>query len=144
MPVPDVPKGFNQQLQSSSSAMAAAAAASTPGPAAEAAVAGALDDHTWDLADRQLRYGTNEMKIPVKSVLELVYDEMWHPFYVFQYFSILVWVVGDAYYTYAVCIGLITWFSIITGAVETHQNMKRLARIAQYACKVCMLGRRWG
>lgn len=95
-----------------------------------------LEDHEWQLTDRQQRYGTNEMAIPVKSVASLVADEMWHPFYVFQYFSILIWVAGDAYYTYAICIGIITWFSIITSAVETHQNMKRLADIAQSACKV--------
>ena len=37
------------------------------------------------------RYGTYEMPIPVKSIPALVFDEMWHPFYVFQYFSIVVW-----------------------------------------------------
>ena len=31
------------------------------------------------------------MPIPVKSIPALVFDEMWHPFYVFQYFSIVVW-----------------------------------------------------
>lgn len=106
-----------------------------------------LEDHEWQLTDRQQRYGTNEMAIPVKSVASLVADEMWHPFYVFQYFSILIWVAGDAYYTYAICIGLITWFSIITSAVETHQNMKRLADIAQFSCMVschCTTGRSLG
>ena len=38
----------------------------------------------WSVADRQMRYGANEMRIPVKSVGRLVFDEMWHPFYVFQ------------------------------------------------------------
>jgi hypothetical protein len=35
-----------------------------------------------------------------------------------------------------VCILAITWFSIITNALETHRNMKRLAGIAHYACDV--------
>jgi cation-transporting ATPase 13A3/4/5 len=140
VPVPDVPRGFTSQLQKSASAMAATsaqgAAAGRGAVATEAAITSVLDDHEWDVADRQLRYGANEMRIPVKSIAALVADEMWHPFYVFQYFSILVWVAGDQYYTYAVCIFVITWFSIITGAVETHQNMKRLAQVAQFACKV--------
>lgn len=76
------------------------------------------------------------MSIPVKSVAALVADEMWHPFYVFQYFSIIIWVVGDQYYIYAVCIFLITAFSIITSSLETHQNMKRLAELAHYTCMV--------
>jgi cation-transporting ATPase 13A3/4/5 len=95
-----------------------------------------LEDHEWQLAERQQCYGTNEMSIPVKSVAALVADEMWHPFYVFQYFSVVIWVAGDQYYIYAVCIFLITWFSIITSAVETHRNMKRLAELAHYTCMV--------
>jgi hypothetical protein len=160
----------------------------------------------WSVEDRQMRYGTNEMRIPVKSVAKLIFDEMWHPFYVFQvgragrgeaaalakarrrssdeeqsigreerthrprgkrrpsidprrpsanlrpppgpgpggapppsptqYFSIVVWVAGDAYWTYAVCIFAITWFSIITSAVEAHSNMRRLADIAYFATEV--------
>lgn len=99
-----------------------------------------LEDHEWQLTDRQQRYGANEMAIPVKSIVSLIADEMWHPFYVFQYFSIIIWVVGDNYYTYAVCIFVITWFSIITSAVETHQNMKRLADIAHFSCMVGVVG----
>eukprot|EP00775_Hariotina_reticulata_P010483 gene10483-10642_t len=115
MPVPDVPVNFNAQLMNSATALAA-----TNDP-------------------RQQRYGTNEMPIPVKSIAAIIADEMWHPFYVFQYFSIVVWVAGDAYYTYSVCIFLMTWFSIITSAVETHNNMKRLADIAHFTCMVEVL-----
>ncbi|KIZ00480.1 hypothetical protein MNEG_7481 [Monoraphidium neglectum] len=93
----------------------------------------------WSVADRQMRYGANEMRIPVKGVARLVFDEMWHPFYVFQYFSIVVWVAGDNYWTYAICIFVITWFSIITSAVEAHSNMKRLADIAYFATEVEVL-----
>lgn len=58
---------------------------------------------------RARRYGANEMAIPVKSLGSIIFDEMWHPFYVFQYFSILVWIIGDQYYSYSVCIAVITW-----------------------------------
>lgn len=95
-----------------------------------------LEDHEWQLTQRQQRYGTNEMRIPVKGIAALVAEEMWHPFYVFQYFSVVIWIAGDQYYTYAVCIFLITWFSIITSAVEAHRNMKRLAELAHYTCTV--------
>lgn len=40
--------------------------------------------------------------------------------------------MGDQYYSYSVCIAVITWFSIISAAVEAHQNMKRLAEIAHF------------
>jgi hypothetical protein len=89
-----------------------------------------------------MRYGANEMAIPVKSIPTLVFDEMWHPFYVFQYFAVLVWLV-EAYFTFSAVILAITWFSIITNALEAHRNMERLARIAHYACRVdvCRGGR---
>ncbi|WIA28629.1 hypothetical protein OEZ86_011166 [Tetradesmus obliquus] len=127
LPVPDVPKAFNTQLQASATRMAV-----SKDPRV-------LEEHDWQLGDRQQHYGSNEMAIPVKSVAALIADEMWHPFYVFQYFSIIIWVAGDQYYTYAVCILVITWFSIITSAVETHQNMKRLADIAHFSCMVEVL-----
>jgi hypothetical protein len=59
-----------------------------------------------------------------------------------KYFSILVWVVGDAYWTYAVCIFVITWFSIVTSAVEAHNNMRRLADIAYFEteARACWVG----
>lgn len=66
------------------------------------------------LPERQLHYGTNEMRVPVKSVPALALSEMWHPFYVFQYFSILIWTAGEAYYSYSFCIAAITAFSILT------------------------------
>lgn len=100
------------------------------------AICRVLEEHVWQLTDRQQQYGRNEMLIPVQSVASIIADEMWHPFYVFQYFSIIIWVAGDAYYTYAICIGLITWFSIVTSAYETHQNMKRLADIAHFSSMV--------
>ncbi|GIL93414.1 hypothetical protein Vretifemale_20808 [Volvox reticuliferus] len=124
-PVPAVPKGFNEQLK------AAAQTLASTGSAAAAEM-----EQEWDLGERQLRYGKNEMMIPVKSIPMLIFHEMWHPFYVFQYFSILIWIVGDAYYSYAVCIFVITWFSIISAAVEAHNNMKRLADIAHFECEV--------
>ena len=48
-----------------------------------------LDD--WDRADYQLLYGSNELRVPVKSFFELLLVEMVHPFYVFQYASVTIW-----------------------------------------------------
>ena len=39
---------------------------------------------------------------------------------------------GDQYYSYSVCIFVITWFSIITSAVESYRNRRRLADIAHF------------
>ncbi|GLC61164.1 hypothetical protein PLESTB_001725200 [Pleodorina starrii] len=128
-PVPGVPNGFSLQLR---------AAAQTLAASGSAAAVAAEQQQQWDLAERQLRYGTNEMAIPVKSIPMLVFNEMWHPFYVFQYASIIIWIVGE-YYTYSVCIAAITWFAIIYAATLAHNNAKRLADIAAYECEVDVL-----
>lgn len=45
----------------------------------------------WERADARLLYGSNELVIPTKGVLELLAEEMVHPFYVFQYASVTIW-----------------------------------------------------
>ena len=51
----------------------------------------------------------------------------------FQYASILIWVLGDQYYSYSVCIFVITAVSITSSAWETHQNARRLADMAYFS-----------
>jgi hypothetical protein len=41
-----------------------------------------------------MRYGSNEMAIPITSIPMIIFKEMWHPFYVFQYFAVVIWIVG--------------------------------------------------
>lgn len=61
---------------------AALAAAGGNETAVVAAVAGACPGPL--AAERAVRYGSNEMEIPVKSIPKLIFEEMWHAFYVFQ------------------------------------------------------------
>jgi hypothetical protein len=75
---PTPTQGFNEQLQKSAFQLSAVGRCTD------------LDEPEWDLLDRQMRYGTNEMAIPVASMPSLIFAEMWHPFYVFQYFAVLV------------------------------------------------------
>lgn len=126
-PVAPIPKTFNESLRRTAQLLASSSGGLS------------LLAPTWDLWEREVQYGANQMKIPVKSLSEIIYSAMWHPFYVFQYFSVLVWIFGDNYYSYAVCIMLITWFSIISEAVQERSNMLRLAKVAQYTCEVNVL-----
>ena len=92
---------------------------------------GTLDLEEPELSSRLLTYGSNQMTIPVPSIPHLMLKEAVHPFYVFQYTSILIWAVCDQYYAYSVCIALISAFSIISSAIETHRNSRRLADLAK-------------
>ena len=161
LPVPDVPRGFNARLRRAADALARRAPASggmtaarralslVDAPAAAGAPAAAPADGGpfWGgptglaLAWRRLRYGANAMVVPVRPLASLVFDEMWHPFYVFQYFSVVVWVAGDSYWSYAACILAITWFSIVTGSMEAHSNSARLAGIARHRGRALALRR---
>ncbi|KAL3425620.1 p-type ATPase [Phlyctema vagabunda] len=87
---------------------------------------------------RELVFGKNLIEIKQKSVPQLLVDEAFHPFYVFQIASLLLWSL-DEYYYYAACIFLISVVSITTTLLETRSTMKRLREISRFECDVRVL-----
>ncbi|KAG5417665.1 hypothetical protein I9W82_005301 [Candida metapsilosis] len=77
----------------------------------------------------------NKIEIDEKSTIQLLADEVLHPFYVFQIFSIFLWLADDYYY-YASCIFIISMVSIINSLIETKSTMKRLQQISKFECEV--------
>lgn len=122
LPVPPVPEGFIEELNAA---------------ATSRRIKGQLPDE-WQRSDRRTLYGSNELVIPVKSPLELLGEEMVHPFYVFQYVSVLIWCL-EAYYSYSAIIVAITMFSILTTVVQSYRYRRRLAALAHYTCEVQVL-----
>ncbi|KAK0626684.1 hypothetical protein B0T14DRAFT_421988 [Immersiella caudata] len=84
---------------------------------------------------RDLVFGKNLIDIEQKSVSRLLVDEVFHPFYVFQIASLILWSL-DEYYYYAVAIFLMSFGSIATTLVETRATMKRLREISKFVCDV--------
>lgn len=80
-------------------------------------------------------FNKNSIEIEEKSVFTLLIDEVLHPFYVFQVFSIFLWLADDYYY-YASCIFLISIFSIFNTLIETKSTLKRLQQISKFSCDV--------
>ncbi|KAG7665956.1 uncharacterized protein J8A68_000579 [[Candida] subhashii] len=80
-------------------------------------------------------FGENNIDIEEKSVGQLLVDEILHPFYVFQVFSIFLW-LADNYYYYASCIFIISMVSIINSLIETKSTMRRLQEISKLSCEV--------
>lgn len=92
-----------------------------------------IDD--WERTERRLLHGSNELRIPIKPAMLLLAEEMVHPFYVFQYVSVLIWCL-EAYYSYSAIILAITFFSISMTVNQTHRYRKRLADLAHFSCPV--------
>ncbi|KUI58868.1 hypothetical protein VP1G_06104 [Cytospora mali] len=87
---------------------------------------------------RELVFGSNLIDIEQKSVFRLLVDEVFHPFYVFQIASLVLWSV-DEYYYYAVAIFVMSLISIGTTLIETRATMKRLREVSRFECDVRVL-----
>ncbi|RKP26448.1 P-type ATPase-like protein, partial [Syncephalis pseudoplumigaleata] len=85
--------------------------------------------------ERMIVFGPNVVDIESKSILQLMVDEVLHPFYIFQIFSVILWGF-DEYYYYAACIVIISAFSIAQTLVETRRNVDRMRRMARFVCDV--------
>ncbi|XP_056450032.1 cation-transporting ATPase 13A2 isoform X1 [Gadus chalcogrammus] len=79
---------------------------------------------------RQQVYGPNLITVPVKSYMSLLVDEILNPFYIFQVFSIALW-MADNYYYYAACILVISLLSISISLYETRKQSVTLRNMAQ-------------
>ncbi|KAI0167063.1 hypothetical protein GGR52DRAFT_556774 [Hypoxylon sp. FL1284] len=87
---------------------------------------------------RESVFGTNLIDIEQKSIPQLLVDEVFHPFYVFQIASLILWSV-DEYYYYAICIFVMSAGSIIATLIETRATMRRLRDISRFECDVRVL-----
>ncbi|KAK7966114.1 uncharacterized protein PG986_000391 [Apiospora aurea] len=97
------------------------------------AVRAGLD--TDEKEERENVFGANIIDIEQKSIFQLLVDEVFHPFYIFQIASLVLWSL-DEYYYYAICIFLMSAGSIVTTLIETRSTMKRLRDISRFECDV--------
>ncbi|GAW12630.1 hypothetical protein ANO14919_020000 [Xylariales sp. No.14919] len=87
---------------------------------------------------REHVFGANIIDIEQKSIPQLLVDEVFHPFYIFQIASLILWSL-DQYYYYAICIFVMSAGSIIATLVETRATMQRLRDISRFECDVRVL-----
>jgi cation-transporting ATPase 13A3/4/5 len=101
-----------------------------------AALREGLDNDERDY--RELVFGKNLIDIAEKTIGQLLVDEVFHPFYVFQIASLILWSM-DEYYYYACAIFIISAVSIVTTLIETKASMKRLREVSKFECEVRVL-----
>uniref|UniRef100_A0AAR2JLH3 P-type ATPase A domain-containing protein n=1 Tax=Pygocentrus nattereri TaxID=42514 RepID=A0AAR2JLH3_PYGNA len=80
-------------------------------------------------------FGDNIIDVPVKSYPQLLFEEVLNPFYMFQVFSIILW-MSERYYYYAVCILIISFLSIAVSLYEIRKQSTTLRRMAQLIVNV--------
>ncbi|CAL9737371.1 vacuolar cation-transporting ATPase Ypk9p [Monosporozyma servazzii] len=88
--------------------------------------------------DRILAFERNHINLKMKTTSEILFDEVLHPFYIFQIFSIILWSL-DEYYYYASCIFLISVMSIGETLIETKKTSRNLAEMSNFSCDVRVL-----
>lgn len=66
---------------------------------------------------QRMRFGPCNLEVPKKSALRLLVDEVLNPFYIFQIFSVTLWLY-EHYYLYSFSIIFISTGSIIVGLYD--------------------------
>ncbi|KAL6262371.1 hypothetical protein P5V15_007460 [Pogonomyrmex californicus] len=74
---------------------------------------------------RRIVYGNNDIVVPLQSIGVLLLLEVLNPFYIFQVFTLCVWIVEEYIY-YPIAIMLMSLFSITSSIVQTRRNQKNL------------------
>uniref|UniRef100_UPI00398F33FC polyamine-transporting ATPase 13A2 isoform X2 n=1 Tax=Pristiophorus japonicus TaxID=55135 RepID=UPI00398F33FC len=80
-------------------------------------------------------YGPNVIDVPVKSYFRLLIEEVLNPFYIFQIFSIILWITEEYYY-YAGCILFISVISIGISLYQTHKQSVTLRNMVKLTFSV--------
>ncbi|KAL2848451.1 hypothetical protein BJY01DRAFT_155608 [Aspergillus pseudoustus] len=91
-----------------------------------------------DRDSREQIFGPNSLSIQQKPLFQLLIDEAFHPFYIFQLASLVLWSL-DQYYYYAACIFIISVISIATTVLETNATTSRLKEMSHFECDIRVL-----
>ncbi|KAG0036369.1 hypothetical protein BGZ82_004307 [Podila clonocystis] len=83
--------------------------------------------------ERMMVFGQNVIDVEEKTVGQLLVQEVLHPFYIFQVFSMALWFADDYVY-YAACIFVISTVSVITELIETKKTMRRMRAMSKFSC----------
>ena len=75
------------------------------------------------------------MNVPRKSICKLLIHEVLNPFYIFQIFSVLLWMF-DGYRMYACTILTVSTLSVAAEIIENLRNTSKISKMARYTCPV--------
>ncbi|CAG9313570.1 unnamed protein product [Blepharisma stoltei] len=82
-----------------------------------------------EVTEKRNLFGKCEILIQLQSFLSLTFEEIKHPFYLFQLFSVILWFL-ELYYVYAVCVFVITLISLLSSTYQSWKSMHDLHDLA--------------
>ncbi|KAK2962385.1 ion-transporting P-type ATPase [Blattamonas nauphoetae] len=80
-------------------------------------------------------FGKNSIEVPVKPWYRILLEESLNPFFIFQVFSVIVWMFND-YIPYAISILVTSIFSVFTNFMETRSNLKNIHEMSKMNIRV--------
>ena len=83
----------------------------------------------------QLIFGKCDIDIQITSFKKILLNELSDPFYLFQLYSVILWILTE-YYLYSFIIIILTLFSLIISLKETYSNLKKIEKMSKYSCPV--------
>ncbi|XP_053210773.1 polyamine-transporting ATPase 13A3-like isoform X2 [Panonychus citri] len=83
-----------------------------------------------DQSKRLKLFGPNAIVVEVQSILQVFFNEVLEPFYVFQIYSIVLWCF-DNYYYYASCILMMSALSLGSSLIQIRRNQRQLRDTVQ-------------
>ena len=80
-------------------------------------------------------YGKCNIELPEKTVIQLLFEEVLSPFYVFQIVSIVIWFLDD-YWQYSVVIIVMYVISIAVEIIDIKRNIRNLREMVDYEWQI--------
>ncbi|XP_063597284.1 probable cation-transporting ATPase 13A4 [Penaeus indicus] len=83
-------------------------------------------------------FGENFMKIEILSIWQLIVQQAYNPFYIFQAYTVILWCM-QAYYLFAVCIAVLSVVTITIMVWETRRQSRALRKTVTSQSQVTVL-----
>ena len=83
----------------------------------------------------KLIFGKCDIDMQITNFKKILLNELSDPFYLFQLYSVILWILTD-YYLYSVIVIILTLASLFISIKETYSNLKKIEELSKYSCPV--------
>ena len=83
----------------------------------------------------KLIFGKCDIDMQITNFKKILLNELSDPFYLFQLYSVTLWILTD-YYLYSVIVIILTLASLFISLKETYSNLKKIEELSKYSCPV--------